>query len=859
MAGLCCLIVGTFLSISLVFPTQALLEFVRIGGLFESDENARAFEDAVSRINLDRSLLSWSQLTAVVEMVKGNDSFRVAKRVCSFLEDGISATLGPSSPSKYSIAKSTSNALHIPHLQTSFDYRPRVSNYSVNLYPHISLLSRAFSDLIGAKQWKSFTVIYEENEALLILQDVVTISKTGDIKVFLRPFRTGYTYRKLLKDISRRGETNLVLNLPPEKIPYVLREAQGVGMMTEYHNFIIISLDLHTIDLQDFQLVRSNITGFRLVDPAEFSKEKQKDRFSNILEYGRIIKQPSLPKTEAALLYDAVYLLARTIHDMDRKHNLQPPSVSCSKRRPWPQGKLVVDHMKTLTFKGMTGEIKFDRDGYRRNFTLDIVELKPGGLKKVGIWSSSSGVAFSNNYVSVLKEAMLSLKNKTLKVTTLITKPYVMLKQSEKKLMGNDQYEGYCIDIIFELSRILGFKYEFHLVRDRVHGVMNEKKEWNGMIRELIDREADLAVGDLTITYEREQVVDFTMPFMNLGVSILFRKPTKKFPKLFSFLQPLSIEIWIYMATAYIGVSLLLFIIARFSPYEWVSPHPCDPDSDILENQFNLLNSLWFTIGSLMQQGSDLNPRALSTRVIAGIWWFFTLIMISSYTANLAAFLTAERMKSPIESAEDLANQGKIKYGCVESGSTRSFFKESKVTAYKKMYTVMEANPSVYTSSSEKGMEKVLEGDYAFLMESVTIEYLIERNCELTQIGGLLDSKGYGIALPAGSPYRSLISSGILRLQETGILHELKEKWWKKKGGGLCVADEKKTSILTNELGLANVGGVFVVLLAGLGMACVIVVIEFIAHTRKKPREERVSIRKSKQLVSESDKSEMIG
>ncbi|XP_023227621.1 glutamate receptor ionotropic, kainate 1-like [Centruroides sculpturatus] len=136
----------------------------------------------------------------------------------------------------------------------------------------------------------------------------------------------------------------------------------------------------------------------------------------------------------------------------------------------------------------MTGEIKFDKDGYRRNFTLDIVELKPGGLKKVGIWSSSSGVSFSNNYVSVLKEAMLSLKNKTLKVTTLITKPYVMLKQSEKKLMGNDQYEGYCVDIIFELSRILGFKYEFHLVRDRVHGVMNEKKEWNGMIRELIDR-----------------------------------------------------------------------------------------------------------------------------------------------------------------------------------------------------------------------------------------------------------------------------------------------------------------------------------------------------------------------------------
>ena len=43
--------------------------------------------------------------------------------------------------------------------------------------------------------------------------------------------------------------------------------------------------------------------------------------------------------------------------------------------------------------------------------------------------------------------------------------------------------------------------------------------------------------------------------------------------------------------------------------------------------------------------------------MIAALWWFFTLIMISSYTANLAAFLTVERMESPIETAENLARQ----------------------------------------------------------------------------------------------------------------------------------------------------------------------------------------------------------
>lgn len=75
------------------------------------------------------------------------------------------------------------------------------------------------------------------------------------------------------------------------------------------------------------------------------------------------------------------------------------------------------------------------------------------------------------------------------------------------------------------------------------------------------------------------------------------------------------------------------------------------------------------------RSGSELMPKALSTRIVGGIWWFFTLIIISSYTANLAAFLTVERMESPIDSADDLAKQTKIEYGVIEDGATMNFFK----------------------------------------------------------------------------------------------------------------------------------------------------------------------------------------
>lgn len=66
----------------------------------------------------------------------------------------------------------------------------------------------------------------------------------------------------------------------------------------------------------------------------------------------------------------------------------------------------------------------------------------------------------------------------------------------------------------------------------------------------------------------------------------------------------------------------------------------------------------------------------MSGRLVASVWWFFTLILISSYTANLAAFLTVERMVSPIESAEQLSRQTEIQYGAVEGGSTKEFSKQ---------------------------------------------------------------------------------------------------------------------------------------------------------------------------------------
>uniref|UniRef100_A0A0K8T954 Glutamate receptor, ionotropic kainate 2 n=1 Tax=Lygus hesperus TaxID=30085 RepID=A0A0K8T954_LYGHE len=525
-----------------------------------------------------------------------------------------------------------------------------------------------------------------------------------------------------------------------------------------------------------------------------------------------------IPPIEALLIYDAVNLVAEALHNLDI---VEPKEIDCRLQKAWESGYSVINYVKMSEQEGLSGLVKFDNEGFRSEIVLEIVELVQEGLQVKGNWSKQDGVTIHYTDGEVGPAVIGDdLRNTTFIVLIALTHPYGMLKEDSRQLMGNDRFEGFGIDLIHELSLMSGFNYTFRVQEDKSSGspktLENGTRVWSGMIGEVLAGRADLAIADMTITRERERDVDFTMPFMNLGISILYRKPMAAPPSLFSFLSPFSYEVWGYILSAYLGVSFLLFVMARISPYEWTNPYPCNQDPTELETQFSLSNSLWFTTGSILQQGSDVAPISVSTRMVAAIWWFFTLIMVSSYTANLAAFLTIEQKIEPFTDVEGLANSdGAIKYGAKKGGATANFFRDSNEPVFQKMWAFMEANPDCMPTSNEAGVMRVQENtDYAFLMESASIEYEQERKCELTMVGDLLDSKGYGIAMRQNSSYRNVLSRNVIRLQEKGKLTQLRDKWWKeKRGGGACNAEEEGGA--ASDLGLDNVGGVFVVLLGG--------------------------------------------
>ncbi|XP_044269297.1 glutamate receptor ionotropic, kainate 2 isoform X2 [Tribolium madens] len=826
--------------------SNALPPVIRIGAIFTEDQKDSsvelAFKYAVYKINKDRVLLSNTTLVYDIQYVPRDDSFRTSKKVCRQMEFGVQAIFGPSDPILGAHIQSICEALDVPHLEARIDFEPLSKDLSINLHPSQEHMNKAFKDLMTFLNWTKVAIIYEEDYVPLVggkglfkLQELVKAPAAAKTEMYIR--QAGPTsYRQVLKEVRQKEIYKLIVDTNPRNIQKFFRAILQLQMNDYRYHYMFTTFDLETFDLEDFKYNSVNITAFRIVDVDDPQVKESLEVMEKFQPIGHaILNKSGIIQAEPALMFDSVYVFAKGLAAMG---SIKPMNLSCDVEKPWDDGSSLYNYLGDVDdLRGLTGNIEFN-GGKRSNFKLDLLKLKKEEIRKVGQWTPSGGVNITDPNAFYESHA----PNITLVVMTREERPYVMVKD-EKNLTGNARYEGFCIDLLKWIAGQVGFQYTIRLVPDHMYGVYDpDTKEWNGIVRELMEKRADLAVASMTINYARESVIDFTKPFMNLGIGILFKVPTSQPTRLFSFMNPLAVEIWLYVLAAYMLVSFTLFVMARFSPYEWNNPHPCHQESDIVENQFSVSNSFWFITGTFLRQGSGLNPKATSTRIVGGIWWFFTLIIISSYTANLAAFLTVERMITPIESAQDLADQTDIAYGTLEGGSTMTFFRDSKIGIYQKMWRFMESRkPSVFVKTYEEGVQRVLEGNYAFLMESTMLDYAVQRDCNLTQIGGLLDSKGYGIATPKGSPWRDKISLAILELQEKGVIQILYDKWWKNTGD-VCNRDDKSKESKANALGVENIGGVFVVLLCGLALAILVAILEFCWNSKKNAQTDRQSL-----------------
>merc|ERR1719500_1160395 len=147
----------------------------------------------------------------------------------------------------------------------------------------------------------------------------------------------------------------------------------------------------------------------------------------------------------------------------------------------------------------------------------------------------------------LLPSCMASMQGKHLTVTTILRgEPYLSLVPDHAAQTGNAKYEGYLLDLVTVLAARLNFDFTLSLVGDGRYGTYDETTgQWTGMIGEVISGAADMAVVDMTITSARERVVDFSVPFMHVGITALY-KNTGRHVSLDDLLQSPNVQLGVF-------------------------------------------------------------------------------------------------------------------------------------------------------------------------------------------------------------------------------------------------------------------------------------------------------------------------
>ncbi|XP_067050317.1 glutamate receptor ionotropic, kainate 3-like [Acropora muricata] len=515
---------------------------------------------------------------------------------------------------------------------------------------------------------------------------------------------------------------------------------------------------------------------------------------------------------DIALAYDAAQVIA---HASKQCVPVNGPSTDSKDR------DAMIACLRKASLDGLTGPIHFSEDGARTKIELDILNLRNDSFKKIGSWNSTKRAVLFDNVLPIADAPINdSPEGRKFSVVVIEVAPFVMaVKQKD----GSISYEGYCIDLLNKLAENLHFTYEIYTSPDEAYGAESENGSWNGLIGELTNARADLAVADLTITERREKVVDFTIPYIFTTQDVLLKKSAVETVDLLQFMNPFHLDVWLAMLATLLVVSVAVFILNYFSPFGYK-----DDNHLGTSQEFSFFNSVWFSLACMLQQGAESQPRNLSGRILTGCYWFCILIWVSMYTANLAAFFTVKNAHQPIRDLDDLADSS-YQPVVLNSSSTYEALKKSDLETHRRVWNRIKDGGMV--SSTSLGIQKVREKEaFAFITEGTIVQFAANQQpCDLTIIAGLSAAKGLALALQANDPHTNAFTLAILRLHESLYLANLKRKWWKTE----C-PKEPNSRLTNNRIDLNSLLGVYVVLGAGLVLAFLTLIAEILLKRKRK-------------------------
>ncbi|XP_039659286.1 glutamate receptor ionotropic, delta-2 isoform X3 [Perca fluviatilis] len=830
------------------------------------DESARkddeVFRLAVADLNLNNEILETEKITISVEFVDGNNPFQAVQEACELMNRGILALVSSIGCMSAGSLQTLADAMHIPHLfiQRSPAGSPRsacpptgripgTDDYTLMVRPPV-YLNEVIMQVVSEYSWQKFIIFYDSDFDIRGIEDFLDRTSQQGMDVSLQKVESNINmmitslFRTMrVEELHRYRDTlrRAVLFMSPATAKAFITEVVETNLVAFDCHWILINEEISDYDLQE--LVMKSIGRLTLVRqtfpmPQNTTQRcvKHNHRINTSLCDPKNPKSHQLEITNR-YIYDTVLLLANTFHRKleDRKwHSMA--SLSCIRKnsKPWQGGKSMLDTVKKFGVSGLTSFLEFTDNGSNPNIFFEILGTNYGedrgrGISRLATWDPVHGL----NGTLTDRKLENNMRGVVLRVVTVLEEPFVMV--SENVLGKPKKYQGFSIDVLDALSNYLGFKYEIYVAPDHKYGSLHPDGQWNGMMGELVFKRADVGLSALTITPERESVVDFTTRYMDYSVGVLLRK-AERTVDMFACLAPFDLSLWACIAGTVLLVGILVYLL------NWLNP-PRLPMGSV--SPTTLYNSMWFVYGSFVQQGGEVPYTTLATRMMMGIWWMFALIVISSYTANLAAFLTISRIENSIQSLQDLSKQTELPYGTVLDSAVYDQVRSKSMNPFERdpMYSQMwrminrTGGGDNNVEESKEGIRKVKYGRFGFVWDAAVLEYVAnnDEDCSFYTVSSTAPDRGYGIAMQHGSPYRDIFSQRILELQQNGDMDILKVKWWPKDSP--C---DLYSSVQTRQRGSAldihSFAGVFCVLAAGVVLSCLIAMVESWWSRRKGSR-----------------------
>jgi polar amino acid transport system substrate-binding protein len=320
------------------------------------------------------------------------------------------------------------------------------------------------------------------------------------------------------------------------------------------------------------------------------------------------------------------------------------------------------------------------------------------------------------------------------------TKPFAPFSYEK-----DGKWEGFSIDLMEAVGRELGYAVHWQGT-DSVTALLDSVREGR----------ADAGIAGITITLSREDTLDFTFPFYESGLQILV--PTQHGG---SSLFTAAILPGILKT---LGFGLVIILVAAH--LVWFFERKNNPKAFPPQWPRGVFEGIWWAGVTLTTVGyGDRVPLSTGGRVVAFVWMFSGIVLISAFTASITTALTVQQLEGSISGPDDLPGRpvGTVK------GSTAAKWLYDHAVKGREFAGIKEAQEALGAGKLE-----------AVVYDSPVLLYYAahEGRGTVDVVGPMFERQSYGIALPTGSELREPVNKALLKLRETGVYGDLYEKWF---------------------------------------------------------------------------------